>query len=62
MFYLELDELALVQRFVSVHFDSGEVNEDVFTGLALNETIPLGRIEPLDDTLFSIQRERLLFE
>jgi hypothetical protein len=31
LFDLELDELALVQRFVSVHFDSGEVNEYIFT-------------------------------
>jgi hypothetical protein len=30
LFYLKLYELALVQRFVSVHFNSGEVNEYIF--------------------------------
>jgi hypothetical protein len=51
----KLDKLAFVQRFVSIHLDRGEVNEDVLSRLALDETIPFGSIEPLDHTLFSSQ-------
>ena len=35
--HLELDKLAFVQRFVSIHFDGGEVNEDILSRLTLNE-------------------------
>jgi REP element-mobilizing transposase RayT len=38
---LEFNHLAFVQRLVAVHLDGGEVNEYVFAGLALDETIPL---------------------
>ncbi len=37
---LELDHLAFVQRLIAVHLDGGEVNEYIFAGLALDETIP----------------------
>jgi hypothetical protein len=53
---LKLDKLAFVQRLVAVHLDGGEVNENILARLALNEPVPLGSVEPLDDTLFSSQR------
>src|ERR1039457_3388017 len=34
---LELHKLSFVQRLVSIHFDGGEVNEDVLSRLTLNE-------------------------
>src|SRR5882672_10193263 len=55
LFDLEFDHLAFVQRLVSVHLDGGEVNEHVFARLALNETIPLRSVKPLNHTLFSAQ-------
>ena len=35
---LELHKLAFVQRFVSIHLDRGEVNEDVVSRLALDKS------------------------
>jgi hypothetical protein len=55
LLHLKLDELAFVQGLVSIHLNGGEVNEYVLSRLALNETIPLRSVEPLDHTLFSIQ-------
>jgi hypothetical protein len=53
----ELDKLAFVQRLVSIHFDGGEVNENVFSRLALDKPEALRRIKPLHYTLFSSQRD-----
>ena len=41
LFDLKFDKLAFVQRLVSVHLDSGEVNEDILSRLALNKPITL---------------------
>jgi len=59
---LELNKLTLVQRLIAIHLDGGEVNEDVFPRLTLDETISLRCVEPLHHTLFSSQRCLLLFE
>jgi hypothetical protein len=59
---LKLHKLAFVQRLVSIHLDGGEVNEDIFTRLALDEPITLCCVEPLHHTLFSSQRYLLLCE
>jgi len=56
----KFDELAFVQRLISVHLDGGKVNENILPGLALNETVPLCCVEPLHHTLFSSQRSLLL--
>jgi hypothetical protein len=53
---LKLHKLAFVQRFIPIHLDGREVNEDVFSRLSLNEPVPLRRVEPLHHTLFSSQR------
>ena len=50
--YFKFHCLAFVERFVSVHHDRGEVHENIFTGLALDKTIALRSIEPLDCSLF----------
>ncbi len=47
--------LALVQGLVAFHLDRGEMHENIFPGLALNEPIPLGGVEPLHYTMFSGQ-------
>ena len=52
LFHFEFNCLAFVERFVSVHHDGGEVDENIFSGLALDESIALRSIEPLDCTLF----------
>ena len=38
---LELDHLAFVQCFVSIHLYGGEMHENVFARLALDESITL---------------------
>src|ERR1700722_18969239 len=50
--YFKFHCLAFVERFVSVHHDRGKVHENIFTGLALDKTIALRSIEPLDCSLF----------
>src|SRR5258708_7008730 len=57
---LELHGLAFGQGFIAIHLDCRKVNENIFARLALDGTIPLGRIEPLHDTLFSTQLRRSL--
>jgi hypothetical protein len=52
---LELDQLTFVKRFVSIHLDRREVDEDVVSRLALDKSKSLRRIEPLHHTLFSSQ-------
>jgi hypothetical protein len=44
--------LAFVERLVPFRLDRREVHENVFTGLALNETKTLCCVEPLHCTLF----------
>ena len=44
--------LALVQGFISVHLNCGEVNKDILSGLALDEPVTLRSIEPLHCSLF----------
>jgi len=51
----KFDQLPFVQGLVAVHLDRGEVHENIFTRLALNESVPFGSVKPLDDTLFSGQ-------
>jgi hypothetical protein len=48
---LEFDCLALIQSLVSLALDGRKMNENVLSGLALDESITLGRIEPLHCTL-----------
>ena len=36
----EFHKLPFIQRFVSVHLDRGEMDENVLPGLPLNEPIP----------------------
>ena len=43
---LELDLLSLGKRLEPFHADRGEVNEDVFAPLLLDEAVTLGIIEP----------------
>src|SRR5580700_7720825 len=50
--YLKFHCLAFVERFVSVHHDRGEMYENILPGLALDKTIALRSIEPLDCSLF----------
>src|SRR5580698_11537870 len=50
--YFKFHCLAFVERFVSVHHDRGEMYENIFTGLALDKTIALRSIEPLNCSLF----------
>ena len=57
---LKLHKFAFAQRFISVHLNSREVNEDVLSRLTLNEPVPLRGVEPLHHTLFSSQRSLLL--
>jgi hypothetical protein len=49
---LKLDGLALIQALVAAGLDGGEMDEDIFSAGALNESVSLGSIEPLHDTLF----------
>src|SRR5271155_1638727 len=50
--HFKFNRLTFVERFVSVHRNRGEVYENVFPGLALDKTIALRSIEPLDCSLF----------
>jgi len=52
LFHFKFNCLAFVERFVSVHHDGGEVHENIFSGLALDESIALRSIEPLHCSLF----------
>ncbi len=54
---LELNKLTFVQRLVSIHFDGGEVNENILSRLTLNKPESLRCIKPLHHTLFSSQRD-----
>ena len=58
----ELNRLAVVQRFVPIPDDRGEVDENVLAGLALDEPIALAGIEPINCSLFFQLRFSFLFE
>jgi hypothetical protein len=49
----EFNRLAFVQRLISLRLNGGEMNENIFAGLALNEPESLAGIEPLHCSLFS---------
>jgi len=51
---VELDLLPLFQIPESITPDCGEVDEHVRSSLALNESIALASIEPLDGSSFSL--------
>jgi ABC-type branched-subunit amino acid transport system permease subunit len=48
----EFHRLAFVQRLIPVHLNRGEVDENVFAGLALDESVAFAGIEPLHCSLF----------
>ena len=50
---LEFNRLPFVERLVPFRLDSGEVYENVFTGLALDEPETLAGVEPFHRSLFS---------
>jgi hypothetical protein len=50
---IELHGLTLVERAVAVLLNGGEVYENVFTRGALDETISLRPVEPLNSSLLS---------
>jgi hypothetical protein len=51
--HFELNGLAVVQGLITVRLNGGEVNENIFARLALNESESLAGIEPLNSSLFS---------
>ena len=50
--HFELDGLAFIQRLIPVRHDRREMHENVFAGLALDESKTLACIEPLNGSLF----------
>src|SRR5580704_2440242 len=50
--HFEFNRLAVVQRFVAISHDRGEMHENIFTALALDESKALARVEPLHCSLF----------
>ncbi len=48
----EFNRLAIVQRLVAISHDRGEMDENVLTALALDESKALAGIEPLHCSLF----------
>src|SRR5216683_8351379 len=50
--HFEFNRLAIVQRLVAISHDGGEVYENIFAALALDESKALARVEPLHCSLF----------
>jgi hypothetical protein len=50
--YFEFNSLAIVQRLVAISHDRGEMDENIFTALALDESKALAGVKPLYCTLF----------
>jgi hypothetical protein len=48
----EFNRLAIIQRLVAISHNRGEMDENVLTALALDETEALAGIEPLHCSLF----------
>jgi hypothetical protein len=44
--------LSFVERFVSLHRDGRKMDEHIFAGLALDESVALAGVEPLHCSLF----------
>ena len=55
LLYFEFHLLSFVQRFIAVRLDSGEMNENIFARLSLNESVPFGGIKPFHCALFFAQ-------
>ncbi len=51
--YIELHGFALIQAPIARLLDRREVDEHILPGRALNETVPLGSVEPLNCPFFS---------
>jgi hypothetical protein len=51
--YFEFHRLAVIQGLVALRLNGREVNENIFAGLALDESVTLAGIEPLNSSLFS---------
>jgi len=52
---LEFNGLALVERAVAIGLNRGEMDENVLSGLALDESEALARVKPLYSSLFLTQ-------
>jgi hypothetical protein len=52
---LEFYGLALVERAVAIRLNGGEMDENVLSGLALDESEALTRVKPLYSSLFLTQ-------
>ena len=50
--HFEFNRLAIVQRLIAISHNRGEMDENVLTALALDESKALAGIEPLHCTLF----------
>ena len=60
--HFEFNRLAIVQRLVAISHDRGEMDENVLTALALDETEALAGIEPLHCSLFFAHFFTLFFD
>ena len=47
LLYFEFHRLAFIEGLVTVHLNGGEVYENIFSGLTLDEPVALRSIEPL---------------
>src|SRR5579863_190542 len=52
LLHFEFHRLTLIQGLVTVHHDGGEVHENIFSRLALDESISLRSVKPLHRSLF----------
>src|SRR5882757_513241 len=52
LLYFEFHRLAFIQGLVPIHLNGGEVDENIFPGLALDEPEALRSVEPLHCSLF----------
>ncbi len=52
LFDFELDGLAVVQRSIPIGYDGGEVDDNIFSILALNESEAFSGVKPLHCSLF----------
>ena len=59
--HFEFNRLSFIERLVPIRLDGGKVYEDVLARLALDESITLAGVEPLDCSLFSHFLFPLLF-
>src|SRR5689334_719616 len=50
--HFKFHRLTFIEGLVAFHSDCGEMNENIFSGLALDESIALRSIEPLYCALF----------